>query len=535
MSQNNWNDENGMTTASASLIVLEDFSNPHHTWEQMNDPVMGGQSVGTFTIDEDAGTGNFEGIVRIVPFLKAPGFIKAETKAPSSFPDVSSCQGLQLVFDASSEQLEYSGYRVSFGHNRPPDAFPFTYGYKADLKLDPSSQKVGEDIVAQLPFDSFTYKWDAGTGDARVTCEEDITCCPDEETLARNFYSIVIWGHGVEGDVELKIKQISAYDCFASDSASSFTTKTASALDAEQQDTVVESNKDGLPESGGDEIVLEDFGRPMNEWVTLNDPVMGGKSESSLTIANGVAHFQGQCNIVPSLQAPGFITMKTGGYMQPDAIFPDVSSCHGLKLVFRSTTAADYTGYYVSFGTIHLPEGGHASGFKIPLQNVPTGGSDGPEGGFGHVILPFSDFSAKWDEATGHILAPCGPDENSKYCPDDETLKDMKTMSIWGEGVEGTVDLEIQSIRAVGCASATTSSVSYMRANDIVQSPIAGGSAGHTLVGVIVLIAVFSLFIVFKRYTYTRSTGGSHSSVHQIQKNRSEYMEVNTPSADGQC
>jgi hypothetical protein len=33
------------------------------------------------------------------------------------------------------------------------------------------------------------------------------------------------------------------------------------------------------------------------------------------------------------------------------------------------------------------------------------------------------------------------------------TLKNMQLLTIWGEGVAGKVSLEIQSIRAVGCAA----------------------------------------------------------------------------------
>ena len=56
--------------------------------------------------------------------------------------------------------------------------------------------------------------------------------------------------------------------------------------------------------ASGDEIVLEDFVHPVNAWATLNDPVMGGQSTSLLMIANGTAHFEGYCSIVPSFQAP---------------------------------------------------------------------------------------------------------------------------------------------------------------------------------------------------------------------------------------
>ena len=102
----------------------------------------------------------------------------------------------------------------------------------------------------------------------------------------------------------------------------------------------------------------------------------------------------------------------------------------------------------MSFGAIHLPEECHARGYKTPIHQVLSKGKE--EDDFGEVLLPFSSFSAKWDEVTGKNLAPCSP-ENLQYCPDVDTLLDMKAMSIWGRGVEGAVDLEIQSIQAYGC------------------------------------------------------------------------------------
>ena len=38
-----------------------------------------------------------------------------------------------------------------------------------------------------------------------------------------------------------------------------------------------------------------------------------------------------------------------------------------------------------------------------------------------------------------------------EYCPDVKTLENMKTMSIWAEGIEGDVHLEVQSISGYGC------------------------------------------------------------------------------------
>ena len=55
------------------------------------------------------------------------------------------------------------------------------------------------------------------------------------------------------------------------------------------------------------------------------------------------------------------------------------------------------------------------------------------------------------DDATGNPIHTCA--ENAELCPDKKTLQNMKTMSIWAEGVEGEVHLEIKSISGYNCAA----------------------------------------------------------------------------------
>jgi len=194
----------------------------------------------------------------------------------------------------------------------------------------------------------------------------------------------------------------------------------------------------------GKAITLENFYAPTNEWKTLNDPVMGGQSYSNLEIADDVAHFTGKCAIVPSLSAPGFITMETGSqFFEKPATFPDISTCKAFA--FELKTNVEYDGYRVSFGKAHPKGGRFAYGYKapLPMEDMP------PVGEFGSVVVPFEKFSDKWNDATGDIVIECS--EDPSYCPSQKWLKQMETMSFWGEGVEGMVDLELKSISAVGC------------------------------------------------------------------------------------
>jgi hypothetical protein len=270
-----------------------------------------------------------------------------------------------------------------------------------------------------------------------------------------------------------------------------------------------------------DEILIEDFSSPVNTWTNLNDPVrvflilvtlfpfifinrvcrhdhdsaqlnfidncpypkllqvMGGESYSSVDIKDGVAHFTGRCAVVPFLHAPGFITMVTGGWQQKPGTFPDVASCQALKLVLKSNV--EYDGYRVSFGKVRVQGGGHASGYKAPAL------TDIPSDDFGEVVIPFSEFSSKWDEKTGDIQIKCLDDQ--QYCPSTEWLSDMQTMSFWGEGVEGEIDLMIKRISAVGCASSSTPTIdsdsSLMSVQAAQQSIVRSSNsiANHSLRG----------------------------------------------------
>ena len=60
-------------------------------------------------------------------------------------------------------------------------------------------------------------------------------------------------------------------------------------------------------------------------------------------------------------------------------------------------------------------------------------------------------FSDLWDDATGNPIKTCA--EDKQYCPNKATLRDIRTVQIWGEGVAGKVHLEVKSLRATGCGS----------------------------------------------------------------------------------
>eukprot|EP00939_MAST-03C_sp_MAST-3C-sp1_P005389 g5389.t1 len=188
--------------APSSTIVIDSFDSPKHTYKQKNDPVMGGRSTGTFSIQ--GGVGVFNGSVVDVPFLHAPGFITVQTTDSLAFADVSTCDALTITAKASSD---YKGYRVSFGTAHPSGGKYHAYGYKANF-----APSVGEFGQVTIPFDMFTDLWDDATGDAIKTCKEDAQYCPDKKTL-ESMETLSIWAEGIAGDVHLEIKSIGASGC----------------------------------------------------------------------------------------------------------------------------------------------------------------------------------------------------------------------------------------------------------------------------------------------------------------------------------
>ena len=213
---------------------------------------------------------------------------------PTSFPNISTCQGIRLTL--RTEGWGYKGFLLGFGSKKPPNAtgkFSRARGYRAVLlpNNDKATGTSDEYTDVDVPFKDFTMEWNAETGDAIATCADNQGYCPDDETL-RNPRPLMIYAKGVKGTFDLRIKAISAYGC--------------------DLDAIETSEMDDDP----DLITVEDFsqpGGPINQWTTMNDPVMGGKSYSSVEIERGVAaKFTGYCAIVPSLNAPGFVTMSTG-------------------------------------------------------------------------------------------------------------------------------------------------------------------------------------------------------------------------------
>lgn len=197
---------------------------------------------------------------------------------------------------------------------------------------------------------------------------------------------------------------------------------------------------DNITLASSSDVVLESFakGGATHKWVENNDPVMGGKSTGTTTVTQDALIFDGKVVDVPSLHAPGFITTQT----DDKNAWADVSGCKSLSMTLKTNT--NYTGYRVSFGRARalVCKKFFAYGYKSHFDAPPVGT-------VGTVTIPFTDFSDCWDDGTGKIITTCAKDP--RFCPTDTVLKDLKTISIWGEGVGGDVHLEVYSISGTEC------------------------------------------------------------------------------------
>merc|ERR1712070_529589 len=97
-------------TSAGNLVTFDGAEGTTFTFRELNDPVMGGKSTGTWSLGD--GFGIIDGEVVNVPSLKAPGFIKAA--ADGKFPDVSDFIDGSLVLTVRTSTPTYAGYRVSF-------------------------------------------------------------------------------------------------------------------------------------------------------------------------------------------------------------------------------------------------------------------------------------------------------------------------------------------------------------------------------------------------------------------------------------
>merc|ERR1719149_635174 len=198
--------------ADVPLVSFDGATIPLSKFVQLNDPVMGGRSSGTWSVAAVGKFGKFNGTVLDVPSLSAPGFIKAA--ADGAFADASSAAAGDLVLMVRSSTPSYTGFQVSFasGTVAPPyacaggGAIPFSRGcFKA-----PFIVPAGDAFTAvRVPFHAFSDKWSPSTGKQTSTCADDADVCPTAEKLSA-IKRLEVWAEGADGAVHLEVLSISA-------------------------------------------------------------------------------------------------------------------------------------------------------------------------------------------------------------------------------------------------------------------------------------------------------------------------------------
>lgn len=136
---------------SIPLITFDGGASTTFPWEAVNDPVMGGQSTSHISIG--ANVAHWAGEVKLVPFLKAPGFCTIRTKGEAKFPDVSETSKLVILarnnassaLDMFSLQIETKGGTQGFRHG--------TYSGNVSIPA------TGEWVEVSSPFADFELAW----------------------------------------------------------------------------------------------------------------------------------------------------------------------------------------------------------------------------------------------------------------------------------------------------------------------------------------------------------------------------------------
>jgi len=378
----------GQTTPIATFDGAKATTWP---WATVNDPVMGGESSSTFKVDQ--GLGIWDGEVRIVPFLKAPGFCNLQSPGlykTAAFPDLTGMDGL-VVRGRQTNASGLSHFNVQI-MTKGAKHWMKQGVYTGDFSMPVDPQNTIQNYV--VPWTAFKCTWRG----------EHITWCPDLKTQLNQVTNIGIGTSfpGKAGPFHMEIAAV-------------FATKMETSLN-----------------SGDDTIDLATFdGKAKHSWKTESDPVMGGQSDSKFTVESGYGEYSGTCRIVPKLKAPGFTIALTEAPLVGS--FPDVSATSGIVLGLRNA-GGNVSDFKFAFCDARI------NFYKCQFASFKADFSIAKSDAFSEVFLPWSKFSDKWSPYTG--------EHTSEDPPKAKNLKAITQLQIWTEGVAGTFQLQVKYVRA---------------------------------------------------------------------------------------
>merc|ERR1712113_1042246 len=197
-----------------TLATFDGAAGTSFKFTELNDPVMGGKSTGTWKVDATKKVGIFDGEVVNVPSLKAPGFIKAAADA-KYFPDASSAASGDVVLSVRTSTPKYKGYRVTLvsGAVSPNfacaggGALPLSRGcYKAKFSVPKSNANEFQQV--RIPLKEFSDLWSSATGEHTKECADDSSACLTAQKLSK-IQRIEVWAEGADGKIHLEVQKIS--------------------------------------------------------------------------------------------------------------------------------------------------------------------------------------------------------------------------------------------------------------------------------------------------------------------------------------
>merc|ERR1712070_235646 len=167
-------------------------------WQAVNDPVMGGQSVGNFTADSVRKLAVWQGEVKIVPFLHAAGFCNAQAPPmgqEAHFPVADGTKGICLRARtlAGSELTKFNLQLMTTGAKHL-----FKQGvYSANYTLTTGDL---QDVC--VPWEAFTCNWRG----------ESVKWCPEVTTQLGKISNVGVGSvfPGKPGKFHVEIESISA-------------------------------------------------------------------------------------------------------------------------------------------------------------------------------------------------------------------------------------------------------------------------------------------------------------------------------------